>query len=119
MLTETKPRSIERSGKVEKMPVFLEKLFWQYDFGKLRWPTHRDIIIRQVLTEGDRIAIDWLRERLSDDDLRNWITSRRARQLSLRDIRFWQFMLDIPEPMIKEWLADPARQVWDNRDTAT
>ncbi len=118
MLTKLGSKPENRSNESERLPAFLKKLFWQYDFGQLRWPTHCDVIIRQVLTEGDRESINWLRERESDDELRKWIISRRARQLSLRDLRFWQFMLDISEPLVKEWLADPERQVWDNRDKA-
>src|SRR5262249_11744258 len=99
-----------------RLPRFLEKLFWQYKFESLHWPENRDLVIRQILCEGDRKAVEWLRSRVSDDKLRDWLMGNRGKHLSVRDIRFWQFMLEIPEAVVIEWLSNPARQIWDNRD---
>ena len=117
MLTEKSSAQGVRMN-IERLPQFLKELFWQYDFATLRWPECRDIVIRQILTEGGRASIEWLRTRVSDDEVREWLTDSHGRQLSKRDLRFWQFMLDIPDKEIAEWLNEPGRRIWDQRDCA-
>ena len=107
--------SVSRSEHVELLPEFLKGLFWQSDLRDVSWSEHRDYIINQILLVGDRRQVDWLRSKISDDELRAFILRKRGRGLGKRDLRFWAAVLEIPKTEIDQILSQPSRQVWDNR----
>ena len=71
------------------LPDDFRQLFWDHDFDALELPTHGPLIISRVLTSGSWTAIRWLRDHVSDNDLRHWIESRDGRPLSRQQLRFW------------------------------
>lgn len=97
------------------LPENLEDLFWEYDVSELDWGDHREFIARRVLSHGTWAQICWLRDKLGDREVRRIIEARRGRDLSPRQLRFWQLILDIPAKKVDRWLDEPGRQIWDNR----
>ncbi len=106
----------EPTGAVpRRLPSRLWCLFWDHDFGRLTWQADTDLIIGRILTAGDWEAIRWLRRRLPEAALRDWLQCRNGGELSARQLRFWELLLRLPRRQVDAWLRDPARQVWEGR----
>jgi len=101
----------ERSG----LPTLLRPFFWDHDFKALTWEDDRDLIIARVLASGTWEAITWLRTRLGDQTLREWIERRHGGGLSPRQLRFWELMLNLPHRQVNAWLRAEGRKIWDQR----
>jgi uncharacterized protein DUF6922 len=93
----------------------LKPLFWDYDFARLTWSADRDLIIGRILAVGDWDSVCWLRRRLPDAQMQDWLASRRGAGLSDRQLRFWEIVLRLPRRQVNDWLRDPARAVWEGR----
>jgi hypothetical protein len=104
-----------KSTKQPSLPALLRPLFWDYDFKTLTSDDDRDLIIARVLASGTWEAITWLRVRLEDQTLREWIERRRGRGLSPRQLRFWEVMLDLPHRQVNAWLQAERHKIWDQR----
>jgi hypothetical protein len=96
-------------------PSAVRSLFWEYDVSDLDGETDRDLILRRVLSEGNWETIQWLRGRLGDAGLRQWIEARDGDILSPRQLRFWELVLDLPSEHVDEWVAFRRSSVWTNR----
>jgi len=68
-----------------------------------------------VLSRGTWPQIQWLRARVGDEALRAAIVETRAKDLTRRQVRFWQVILGLDEPMVDGWLRDqaPTRRLWE------
>lgn len=104
------------TARPRRLPKRLKRFFWDYDFGRMSWKTDRDLVIARILAVGDWDSLKWLRRRVSDDELREWLRHRRGAGLSNRHLRYWELMLDLPRREVNGWLADPARQAWEGRN---
>jgi hypothetical protein len=100
------------------LPRRLRPLFWEYDFARLRWTKDADLIMGRILMSGDWEAMQWLRRRVAPSALREWIQRRRGRGLSARQLRFWELILGLPRREVNDWLRDPARRLWEERQQA-
>jgi hypothetical protein len=99
-----------------RLPKTLRRFFWDYDFARLSWAEDRDLIIARILAVGDWKSIRWLRRRLPDEELRQWLQRRRGAGLSSRHLRFWELILELPRREVNAWLAQPGRQAWEGRN---
>jgi hypothetical protein len=108
-------RQNSRSAHTDKLPVSLRALFWDYDFETLTWEDDRDLITARVLASGTWEAVIWLRSRLGDRALRDWIERYQGRGLSPQQLRFWELILGLPHRQVNAWLAASRRQIWDKR----
>jgi hypothetical protein len=108
-----KPRTVHANSP--GLPPCLRPLFWDHDFTRLSWESDRDLIAGRILTAGDWKAVCWLRRRMGKAELRAWLERRRGTGLSARQLRFWETILGLPHRQVSAWLADPGRQVWDQR----
>jgi hypothetical protein len=97
------------------LPATLRPLFWDYDVATLTWETDRDLIIARILAAGDWEAVMWLRSRLGDGPLREWLERHQGRGLSPPRLRFWEVILAIPPHQVNAWLAAEERKIWDQR----
>jgi hypothetical protein len=97
------------------LPPSLRRFFWDQDFDRLRWPEHTEAVARRLLAAGDGPALAWLRREMGDGRLRELIRATRGRDLDARRLRYWEIVLDLPAGEVDEWLADPARRVWEER----
>lgn len=99
----------------EKLPEYMRPLFWEFRFGWLRWPKHKSTIVDRILVRGGTAEIRWLLDRIGYDGVRDHLHNTGGRTLSLRQLRYWQHILDVPKHIVDEWMAFPGRQIWDNR----
>ncbi len=97
------------------LPHFLKPLFWEYQFEDLNWEEDRDLIIGRVLTSGDWSTVQWLREQLGPESLREWIERRKGHGLDPRRLRFWELILGLPHREVGEWIKDMNRDGWHRR----
>lgn len=97
------------------LPLFLQPLFWEYDFKVLSWEEDWELVTGRILSHGGWKASCWLRRKLSDDRLREYILDREGRGLSSRQICYWELILKIPHRLVTGWLKQPARLIWERR----
>jgi hypothetical protein len=64
---------------------------------------------------GDLQSLRWLRSRLGDAGLREWIVGQNARGLSPRQIRYWALILDIESALADEWVKTASASNWEQR----
>ena len=102
-------------GENERLPEMLRPLFWDTDFDQVSWESNLDYVVRRILSEGTWEAVCWLRTRLDDTALRQWIVRHEGRGLSSRQLRFWEVVLDLPHEPVDTWLADEGRKLWEGR----
>jgi len=103
------------STRNESIPARLRPFFWDVPFRRLRLDRDRDLIIRRLLDRGDWEAVQWLRTRFPDRDLKNWLVDRRGAGLSPQKLRFWELVLGLPRRDVNDWLQDENRRIWDQR----
>ena len=96
-----------------ELPDCVRRLLW--DVADASWERHRDFLIERVLSQGDWEAWRWIRRRAGDAALRAVLERTRARSLSRAQISLWQVILDLPEELVRAWLTDPSRVIWDRR----
>lgn len=97
----------------DALPEMLRRWFWDCDFDQLTWEEHRDFVVRRVLSAGTWDAVCWLRARLGDSALRQWIQQHQGRSLSSPQLRFWELVLDLAPGLVDTWLASPGRKIWE------
>jgi len=95
------------------LPEKLRPYFWDYRFSSLSLSTDRDLIIRRLLANGSWDSICWLRRRIGDGELRNWLLAHKGRGLSPRQLRFWGLVYDLPVRQVNAWVRDAQNGVWN------
>lgn len=90
-----------------------QDLLWDCEPGSVDVVRHRDFVAGRLMEKGGLDAIRWLRASYGDDALRDYLLRTRGRALGRRRLRFWQVILSVPAPLVDQWLAQPARTVWD------
>jgi hypothetical protein len=98
-----------------RLPEHLRPLFWDYVFSELSLAKDRDLVIRRVLSHGSWKAIRWLRKRLGDRELREWLIVHRGRGLTDRQLRFWGLLYDLPARQVNQWVKNAQAEVWGRR----
>lgn len=101
-----------------QLPELLRPFFWDCDYARITWTGHRDFVISRVLARGNWEAIRWLRETVGDGGLREYLAVHHGKELSPRQLRFWEVVLGIPHRTVSTWLKEPGRTVWDRRHRA-
>jgi hypothetical protein len=97
------------------LPERMKAFFWDYPFHHLQWDRDRDLIVSRLLSRGDWAAVKWLRTRLSESELIDWLSRHRGAGLSPQRIRFWELVLGLPRRDVNKWLRNESRRVWDQR----
>jgi hypothetical protein len=101
--------------KKSRLPIFLKKFFWDYEFHRLSWEKDRNLIISRLLSSGDWKSVTWLRSQIDQNELRQWITDHRGAGLNPQKLRFWELILSISHYQINSWLNDRERMIWAKR----
>lgn len=102
-------------GTTIDLPEQLRACFWDYDPDQISWERSRHTIILRLLASGGMHAVRWLREQMSDDEIREFIVRRRGRGIEPRRLRFWSVLVGIPRCEVDEWLDAVRRNPWHNR----
>ncbi len=98
-----------------KLPRRLRMFFWDYDFETLTWENSRDMTTARILTYGTWDAVTWLRSRMGDRALRQWIERYRGTRMSPKRLRFWELILGLPRQHVNTWIQAEERRIWGKR----
>jgi hypothetical protein len=114
-LTPERRREISRAAAEARwsgrLPELLRPAFWQYKLEELHFDEHRNLVMIHVLTTGNAEQVAWLRRRLGDEAIEEWIRERRARGLTVEQVSAW-----IPPATVRKWhRADPNSATWEAR----
>jgi hypothetical protein len=102
-------------GQPVELPAHLRAYFWEYPAEGLNWEQGRDTIVLRLLQSGGMDALEWLRSRLSDDELREFIVRRQGHGLDPRRLRFWGLVLSIPRAEVDRWISAAKTDPWYRR----
>lgn len=105
----------QQTAESSKLPPLLREFFWDYDFESLSWENSRDLIIARILTYGTWDALTWLRSRLGDQALREWILRNQGARMSPQRLHFWELILGLPRRQVDAWIKAQERRIWDDR----
>jgi len=97
----------------KNLPEFLQKYFWDVDFGKLDPEKKRIYILKRVLNDGDEKAVAWAWKKFSKAELREALVGYRG--YSLKSANYWALMLGIPKGdvlCLKRRLSKKPGSVW-------
>jgi hypothetical protein len=97
------------------LPERLRGYFWDYDADHLTWRGSRHTIVLRLLQSGGMDAVQWLREHMSDEEIREFLVRRRGRGISPRRLRFWGLVLGVPRSQVDEWIAVARANPWHRR----
>lgn len=105
---------LEKQASTE-LPENLWGYFWEYIADGLDWERNKHTIVLRLLQAGGMDAVTWLRSRMSDDEIRDFIVRRQGRGLEPRRLRFWGLVLSIPRSTIDRWIAAARTNPWNQR----
>lgn len=97
------------------LPEHLRTYFWDYDAEALDWEQNRHTITLRLVQVGGLDAVTWIRSRISDDDLKDFIVRRQGRGMDPRHLRFWGVLLGIPRSLVDGWVAAARANPWNQR----
>jgi hypothetical protein len=103
------------AAEAVELPAELSSLFWEYEPGALLWPRDQETIARRILESGPWNTVKWLRREMGDAALRDWILEHEGRNLTPRQLRYWQIILDLPKRTVDAWVARERGGVWNRR----
>ena len=69
------------------IPEYLHSLFWDVNLADFNPAAYPDYTIARVLEIGDENAVKWLKENISEADIRRVIATER--RLSKKSANFW------------------------------
>jgi hypothetical protein len=76
------------------VPAQVRTLFWDTDLSVFNPASYPDYAIFRVLEFGDDIAVAWLRETFTQDEIRRVLLTER--RLSPKSAQFWALIYGIP-----------------------
>ncbi len=97
------------------LPKSLREYFWDYRFDQLSWERDRELVIRRLLTVGSWDAILWLRRQIGDAALRDWIIAQHGWGMTVRQLRFWALVLNLPREQVDVWIKAAGSNPWSAR----
>jgi hypothetical protein len=98
-----------------ELPAAFREYFWEYSAEDLTWERSRHTIVLRLLQSGGMNAIAWLRCRMSDAEIREFIERRQGRGISPRRLRFWALVLGIPRERVDGWIVSAQHNPWHQR----
>jgi hypothetical protein len=97
------------------IPEPLRRYFWDYDPDQAVFAGNRHTILLRLMQEGGLDAVRWLRQNASEDELRTLLIRRHGRGISPKRLRFWGFLLDLPDVQVDRWVAAERSNIWNRR----
>ncbi len=77
-----------------KLPVFLEKYFWDVDFQKVDPRKSYAYVLKRILEYGDQKAVAWMWKNFKKTEIKNVLSKFRG--YSAKSANFWALILDVP-----------------------
>ena len=85
-------------------PAEVRNLFWDSDPEAIRPGRHRAFIMQRILEAGGHAALGWLRETVTEDELKRHIEGRAGRGLSPRRLRYFELILNLKNSQVTAWI---------------
>ncbi len=79
--------------KIQKLPNFLKKYFWDVDFDSMTLEKSRTFILKRVLDRGDTKALKWLERNFTKEEIKQLLLM--TRDISRKTANFWADILKI------------------------
>jgi hypothetical protein len=105
-----------RGASANGLAPSLRRLFWEYDFDLLSWERDAQFITKRILTHGGLRDWNWLRGRLGDAALREWILENNGAEMDKRRLRYWELILGLPTEQVNRWVTAQAGSIWERRN---
>lgn len=83
-------------------PSGIRALLWDLDPHLISVDQDTDSIIPRIMITDDPDLLRWLRQRIGDASIREWILARRGGDIGDFDLFPWTVLLDIPEDAV-DW----------------
>ncbi len=96
------------------IPEHLRQYFQEYT-EDLDWERSRHTIILRLLQAGGMDAVVWLRSRMSDEEIREFLVRRQGRGIEPRRLRFWGLVLKLPRNDVDRWIGTARANPWYRR----
>lgn len=93
----------------------LRPFFWDHEFQRLSLDTDADFIIGRLLAEGDWRSIRWLRRKVGDRALREWLIRHSGVGLTPQSLRFWELVLGLDRRTVNSWITQQRESPWQRR----
>lgn len=106
---------MEAQAKDGVIPEHLRQYFWEYDPERLSLDANRHTILLRLVQSGGMDAVQWLRQNVSDEEIRAMLIRRRGRGISPQRLRFWALLLELPDFQVDEWIASERSNPWNRR----
>lgn len=84
---------------MRKLPKFLEKYFWDVDFGKIDLDNRRVYVLKRILEYGDEKAVSWMWKNFEEAEIKNALCNFRG--YSQKSANFWAVILNIKKEDVK------------------
>lgn len=84
---------------MKKLPGFLEKYFWDVEFGKINFENRKIYILKRILEYGDEETVRWMWKNFKKEEIKNALCNFRG--YSQKSANFWAFMLNIKKEDVK------------------
>lgn len=84
---------------MNRLPKFLEKYFWDVDFGKIDLDNRRVYVLKRILEYGDETAVRWMRKNFKGGEIKSALCNFRG--YSLKSANFWAFILGVKKEDVK------------------
>jgi hypothetical protein len=98
-----------------KLPAALRRYFWEYAAEDLDWERNKHTFVLRLLQSGGMDAVTWLRSRMNDDEIRDFIVRRQGRGVDPRRLRFWGLVLGLPRSVVDQWITTARTNPWNQR----
>lgn len=79
---------------MKKLPGFLEKYFWDVEFGKIDLQKRRVYVLKRILDYGDQEAVAWMWINFKKQEIKEVLSKYRG--FSQKSANFWAFILNMP-----------------------
>lgn len=97
------------------LPPEIKACFWEYDSDALAWPDSKETIVPKLLRDGGQTGIDYLRNAMSDAELRDWALSHDIRGIPPTQLRRLERQVALPAAWVNERIARYENSVWGRR----
>ncbi len=81
-------------------PAEVQRLFWEVDPQSVDLGRHRDYVMERVMSRGGWVAMTWLRQAYSREEMAEYLVRKGARLLPPRELAYWSLIagVDVPIP---------------------
>src|SRR5690606_1843962 len=109
------PSNAPSTSLPDRLPDRLHRYFWEYNQEALDWEQSRHTVVLRLIQAGGMDAVLWLREKMSDEEIRDFLVRRQGRGIDPRRLRFWGLVLDIPRAEVDRWISVAKSNPWSRR----